>query len=231
MNRLTVITSIFKAEKFIKDAIESGVNQTIPFDWIVINDCTPDNSMEIARNLLNYRALFLNHTDNYGQAYSYNEGVSLAKTDYIAYLDADDLSKHKRFEMQIKFLDSHPDIWCVGSHAMVIDQDDAVVGEYNYPKEKHEDIVNHLSKEKFSPMLHPTVMFRKKGFLGYDLEKPLNYLCDDLDLWCRSIKAGLKFANIQESLIYYRKHPNSLSERYSKEIYQESKRILKQYNF
>ena len=232
MNKLTVITSIFNAEKFIKDALESGINQTYKnFDWILIDDCCTDKSMEMIEPIYNFFTSMLTHEKNLGQAASYNQAIELAKTEYITYLDADDLSKHKRFATQVEFLDKNPDIWCVGTHAIVIDQDDNFVGEYNYPPEKHEDIIKFLGKNRFSPMLHPSVMFRKKDFLGYDLNKPLNYLCDDLDLWCRSILKGLKFANIPEHLIYYRTHPGSLSNRFSKEIVQEADRILKQYKF
>jgi glycosyltransferase involved in cell wall biosynthesis len=140
--------------------------------------------------------------ENVGLARALNEGIKHCTGDYIARMDTDDISLPKRFELQEKFLDTHPDIFLLGSAVIEIDE------RGNYMNER----IMPLSLEEIKkvmprtcPFVHPSVIFRREIFnegLLYS-EKCRRY--QDIELWYRIVLAGYKVANTQEVLVKYRK--------------------------
>jgi glycosyltransferase involved in cell wall biosynthesis len=131
-----------------------------------------------------------------------NLGLSLARADLVARMDADDVCEPERLARQWEFFQQHPDVDLVGSDLTVIDNDGQALGERHYPA-SHNEIIAALSR--FSPLAHPSVMFRKEVVVaagGY-----LTDMCSaDYDLWNRLYLAGARFANLPEPLLRYRVH-------------------------
>ena len=111
---ISVIMSVYNGERYLKDSIESILNQSFSdFEFIIINDGSTDNSNNI---IIEYsksdsRIVFVNQK-NIGLTKSLNKGLKIAKGEYIARQDSDDISDEKRFENQINFLIKGYDICC-----------------------------------------------------------------------------------------------------------------------
>ena len=123
MPRVSVILPAYNAEAYLKEAIDSILNQTFPdFQLIVINDCSTDGTEEIIRQYADPRLVPVKNEKNLGIAATLNRGLSLAQGDYIARMDADDISLPHRLERQVAYLDAHPDIAVLGTNVETFDE-------------------------------------------------------------------------------------------------------------
>lgn len=104
MPKFSVVIPLYNKEGFIEKTLQSVIDQTFKdFEVIIVNDCSTDNSLAIAKNCKDERILFVEHAVNKGLSASRNSGIRNSKADYIAFLDADDLWKPTFLE-KIDFL-------------------------------------------------------------------------------------------------------------------------------
>lgn len=203
--KLSVVLPVYNTKEcYLREAIESILNQTFTdFEFIIINDGSTDNSVE--KVILSYtdnRIRYIKQ-ENQGIARSLNNGFALAQGEYIARMDADDISLPERFAKQIAFLDAHQDISLCGTAITKFRKDKTRV--IIYPSEPR--ILDCL---QMTCVAHPTVMLRITDFRKYNLEYNPDYKCEDYELWSRALRY-LKFYNISEPLLHYRIHENNLS--------------------
>lgn len=221
--KLSIITTVYNCEKFIKDSLLSVLNQTYKdFQWIIVNDGSTDSTWEIVTETVldDPRIELVNNSENKKIPFRRNQAISLAKGDYIAIHDGDDISLPHRFETQVEYLNKFEDVFCVGSHAISIDHNGNQTGVMNYPPAKNRQIVISLLRMKQNPMIDPTTMFRKIDFNnlgGYTLDSSI-YTVPDMDLWARALVAGKKLANIYDALIRYRKNPDGMTQKHKSEM-------------
>lgn len=207
---VSVIMPVHNAGKYISQAIESVLSQTLTnFELIIIDDTSSDNSRKIMKKYAksDHRIRILINKTNTQVAASLNMGIRQAKSDLIARMDADDIAHPIRLELQYDLLSKHPDIAVVGANIQIIDKSGKTVSRRVY-KEKDRDIKRTMYR--YSPFAHPTVMMRKsvwKEFGGYDVSK---VPCEDIDLWFK-IGSKYQFANLNKYLLYYRLIPSSNS--------------------
>ncbi len=197
--KISVLTSVYKGEEFIKAAADSVLNQTYTnFEWIIINDATPDGSIKVLENYSDPRIKIYHNENNIGLAASLNKGWELCKGEYIARVDTDDVCRLDRFKKQLAFMESNKDISVMGSW---VNQTGDWTGVWKTPA-THEEIKCKLLFN--SAMAHPTVFIRKKDFddNGFRYSEELRKI-QDYDLWSRAIQK-LKFVNIPEVLLDYR---------------------------
>lgn len=222
---LTVITTLYNCEKYVKHSLESVVNQTIKkdFEWIILSDAPTDSTWDIVEkmNLRSFgsRVIRVASDENIKIPKRRNQAISMAKGKYIAIHDGDDISLPRRFELEVDFLEKNADVFCVGGHASKIDSTGGVIGSMSYPAEDHEGIVDQILKRK-NPMIDPTTMFNRQLFLdlkGYTTRNDI-YTVPDFDLWCKAILSGYKLANIKHEIIHYRVNPQGMTRRHSKEM-------------
>ncbi len=197
--KISVLTAVYNSAELIRPAIESVLNQTFgDFEWVIINDATPDNSIEIIESYDDPRIKIYHNQTNMGLAASLNKGLDLCTGEYIARMDTDDVCYPNRFEQQVKFMESHPEIAIAGSWVNLTGD---WKGLWKTPV-SHEEIQCKLLFN--SAIAHPTVIMRKsmldKFSLRYDdrLKK-----IQDYDLWVRASQV-VKLANIPEVLLDYR---------------------------
>lgn len=196
--------SVYNADKYLQEAVDSVLNQTYQdFEFIIINDCSKDKSAEILRNYekIHKKIILIDNVDNLGLTRNLNLALTIAKGKYIARMDADDVCEPTRFEKQRAYLKKHKNVDIIGSFSTNINQDGEITGNRTVPV-THNDIM--LLLPKLCPMTHPTVMFRKSS-----LKKLCNYnikynTSQDYDMWFRAASAGLKFHNLPEYLLKYR---------------------------
>jgi glycosyltransferase involved in cell wall biosynthesis len=199
--------SVYNAEEFLKPAIESILNQTFTdFEFIIINDGSTDKSLEIIKSYHDSRIVILNQK-NQGLSKSLNNGIKISKGEFIARMDADDISYSNRFQKQMKFLTDNTNCVVVGSNANCIDLKGRFLFKTNLAL-TNKEIKNKLPESHF---FHSSTIFNKKAFskAGQYPEEIFQYF-EDKVLWNKMAKTG-EFANLPDTLIKYRMVPSSIS--------------------
>lgn len=204
--RISVLMPVYNSEKYLKESIDSILNQTYNnFEFIIIDDGSTDKSNEIIKSYTDTRIRLIENKENLGLIKSLNKGILEVQTDYIARMDSDDISDLSRLEKQLKFMEENKEIGVCGTNYKVIDQEFIS----NHPL-KHVDI-----KEAFlhlgSVIAHPSVMIRtnvlKENNIKYD---PRFQHMEDFRLW-EQLLSLTQFANLAEPLLNYRRHENQIS--------------------
>ena len=196
---------VYNSELYIKEAIDSILNQTFSdFELIIIDDASTDKSVEIIQSYTDSRIQLILKPKNSGYTNSLNYGLTIAKGEYIARMDSDDISLPTRFEKQVTYLDANSEYILCGSQYQII-------GTNKITKNPclHEEIKVRLISE--CCIAHPSVMFRlnkmKEFGLKYNNEREP---AEDYDLWLKLVFIG-KIANLNEVLLHYRIHENQVS--------------------
>lgn len=214
MPKISVILPVYNGQKYLRPAIESILNQTYTdFELIVLNDGSTDNSLEIIKSYIDPRIIIVDQK-NIGSPATLNVGLKLAKGEYIARQDHDDVARKNRFIIQSKFLDDNPDVAVVGSWASIIGFDETVIGMHKHPF-KEEEIRFFLNFN--NPFVHSSLMFRREIFAtvgGYSTD-PARQPPDDFELLARISKVS-KLRNIPEILQEYREVRDSISRKMAK---------------
>ena len=136
MLRVSVVMPVYNGERFLAAAIESVLSQTFSdFEFIIVDDGSRDGS---ARTIQDYakrdsRIRVIEHRDNRGEASARNTGIAAATGDYIAGMDADDVSLPERLRRQAEFLDAHAEIGGVGVSARRVSEDLKPIQDYKLP--------------------------------------------------------------------------------------------------
>ncbi len=195
---VSVIMSVYNAEKYLRDTLESICSQTYPhIELIIVDDASTDSSLEIIQEFserLNVN--IIKHSKNMKLAFSLNEAIELSKGDFLARMDADDIMPPDRIKIQVEYLNSHPKITVVGGQAVKIGMESS---RLSYPL-THEEIKAQLLFE--NALAHPAVMVRKNILYKYDT----NCLAgQDYDLWSKLIWK-VEFANVSDIVLNYNVH-------------------------
>lgn len=203
--KISVIMPVYNGEKYLKEAIESILNQTFKdFEFIIINDGSTDNSDKIINAYDDSRIKYL-FQENKGLPATLNRGIEIATGYYIARMDQDDISHANRLHEEVNFLDQNPDIYLVGTWIDIIDDQSNHLSITKYPLTS-----NYIRRAMTynNPFAHGSVMFRKKIVEKYN--DNLKY-AEDYDLWSR-IAPRYETANIPKILYQWRVNPNGMSQ-------------------
>ena len=204
MNNLplvSVIMPIYNSGKYLKNGLESIINQTYRnFEVIIVDDSPEDDgSLAIIRSFNDKRIKYVKPKERLGLVKSMNYAIKLSNGEFCARMDADDISHIKRFEIQVKYLQENEDVGVVGSNCYIINKQNKIIGAYEYPSDDNDIKLKMLFN---SPIVHPSVMIRKK-ILSENLYNEDCFCCEDYELWSRLIYKT-KFHNIKDKLIKYR---------------------------
>jgi len=221
---ISIISTFYNCDKYICQSVESILSQTYAnFEFIIINDGSTDKTVEKINFYKDSRIIFINHEDNKGIARRRNEAIFKANGKYACVHDGDDISLPNRLEKQCEFLENNNSIFCVGTHAIKINENGDEIGMMDYPPVNHDEIVKMFGGIISNPIIDSSSMFRIKDFNnlgGYSMEAN-RYLIPDLDLWMRALTENKIFANIPQPLIRYRVNPDGMTQKYKRKmIYQ-----------
>ena len=209
--RISVIMSVYNAEVYLEEAIESILNQSFSdFEFLILDDCSVDNSAHILSIFASRdaRIKVFTNKENLGLTKSLNKLIFLANGEFLARMDADDISLVERFKEQISFFNTHPAVDIVGTFSQDISEIGEVMGERTVPV-SHKEIIKLLPK--LNPLSHPTVMMRASVISkigGYDERFRTS---QDYHLWFKAIGNGFKINNIPKTLFQYRMNDNYAS--------------------
>lgn len=227
--KVSIIMGIYNCAATLPAAVESILEQTYDnWELIMCDDGSDDNSYEVAQNIAKRfpeKIILLKNEYNMRLAATLNRCLKYARGEYVARMDADDISMADRLETQIKFLENNPEYACVGSNMIIFDEK----GEHG------ERVMPEKTKKatllKTTIFAHPTIMMKRSVYQklgGYTVSKS-TMRAEDLDLWFRFVHAGYKGYNIQRPLYKYRESEKDLKKRSLRVAFQTSKVFLNGY--
>lgn len=208
--RISIIMPVHNGERYISDAIKSVLNQTFKdFEFIIINDFSNDKTLEIIKSFNDPRIITINNSVQLGVAKSLNIALNETRGQYIARMDADDVCLPYRLERQYIYMKKNTKIDICGSFAYRIDSESKL--SKNIWKEPTSDGEIKAIMLFSCPLIHPTVFFRKETFTKHKLKYNEDYTsAQDYELWSRVMDYVI-FANIDEPLLFYRIHSDSIT--------------------
>ena len=192
-------------------AVDSILRQTLSdLELIIYDDGSAPDAAQYIRQLQGRddRIRLYGADENHGLAFSLNECVKLARGKYVARMDADDVSDPERLRSEYDFLEANPQYsWC-GTNAYLFN-DSGVWGEREMP-----EIPQETDYLRFSPYIHPSVMYRREVIAVHTYEISEDTLrCEDYEIFMRLRQNGFCGYNIQKPLFYYREDDNSYQRR------------------
>lgn len=195
----SIVMSVYNGEVFLADAIESILQQTYAnFEFIIIDDASTDNSLEIIQSYNDPRIIIIQNNENLFLACSLNKGIRIAKGDYIVRMDADDVSMPERIMKQVSFMERNPQVGISGTCSEIIGYG---TGFSNYSRDD-QTIKFKLLHE--CHLLHPTLIIRKELIIDNDLFYNEEFRKNqDYELFIRAIDQT-EYANLPDILIKYR---------------------------
>jgi glycosyltransferase involved in cell wall biosynthesis len=213
MKRLvSIVMSTFNESEFeLQNSIDSILNQTYDtIEFIIVHDNPSDiktRELLLKNESKDKRIKLIINNRNIGLAESLNKGISFAKGDIIARMDADDISMPNRIETQISHLDEHM-LDVVSSNCIYIDENNQIIGGKSDIPTKPNSLRRILPYG--SSIIHPSVMFKKQVFM--DVGGYRNFdVAQDYDLWLRILTGNYKIGSINEPLLHYRLREKSIS--------------------
>ena len=197
---------------FLETCIHTVLNQTFKdFEFVIVVEPN-ENNIQFLKSVMakDNRIRLIENESRLGLAGSRNKAIEGSSGEYIALIDGDDYCDLNRFEHQVKFLDNNQDISVLGTNMYLIDEEDKIVGERNYPE------MDKKVKKFFlitMAIANPTVMVRRKDIDEVGLFNEKFTKAEDFELWMRFLRSNKRMHNIQQKLVYYRLPPKGVSKR------------------
>lgn len=209
--RITVLMSVYNGEKFLRDAIDSILNQTYrDFEFVIYDDCSTDNTLNIIESYNDSRIICRRNVINRGLTWNLADGVSSSKADYIVRMDGDDIAYPHRLEKQLEWMDRHPEITIMGTPVSYFHETPGDGGVAPQPQD--DATIKALLFISFT-ILHPSIIIRRQDLVRNKLNYDSSFrYSQDHALYLECIRAGLKFANYSAPLLYMRSHNGSISQ-------------------
>jgi len=206
--KVTVLMSVYNGERYLNEAVDSILTQTFrDFEFLIIDDASTDRTPEILRGYDDQRIRIVTNEENLGLTKSLNKGLALARGEYVARMDADDISVPERLEKQVLFLEKNSDIGVLGTAVQYIDEFGKPSQIIKWPQR---DSLIKWQLCFMDPIAHPSVIVRRKLLMdggGYN-EKII--FAQDYDLWVR-LSPRTRFENHKDVLVYLRKTKENIS--------------------
>ncbi len=209
---VSVIMGVYNRKQFLDIAIESLLRQSLrDCEFILVDDGSTDGSADIlaAHARQDGRIVLISNANNQGISKSLNLAIARAQADYLAVMDSDDVALPHRLEKEFQFLEDHPEMVLVGSHAMLVDFGGAEIrADVDLPT-SHRDIDEALLGSGW-PLIHPSVMMRSSAVRdigGYNESYRSNV---DHEIFLRLAEKG-QLANLEDVLVAYRVHHRAMT--------------------
>lgn len=220
---VTVFMPVYNAERYLREAIDSILNQTFTdFELLIVNDGSTDKSVEIVESYKDERIKLVHNDGNKGLPYTRNRGLELAQGKYMAIMDADDVSVKERLQIQYDIMEKKKDLVVLASGKELLSED----GKDTYgPKEKlfsflfygksnqiQMDLMFHNVLVNSSTMIR--LDFLKKNKIQYN-EKC--FVMQDYEMWTQIATCNGQMQLLRKALVKYRTHQENITSRSRKE--------------
>lgn len=196
---VTIGIPCYNVAKTLELSIKSVLAQSYTnFELIITDDGSTDDTIGVVEKFNDERIILISDQQNKGISYRLNQQIDLAHGDYFLRMDGDDIMFPNRVKDQIDFLVNHPEIDVLSSQAVVIDENNNIIGfrKCNHIPQEPDDAMRD------SPILHPTVAGKIEFFRKYHYDEDLCGV-EDRDLWTRALVDSI-FYELQKPLLFYR---------------------------
>lgn len=213
LQHISVIMAVYnESDYMIRQSIDSILNQSHQeFEFIIVND-NPYNQ-NIKDILINYkkkdkRVVYIFNERNIGLAESLNIALKIAKYDFIARMDADDIAFENRLEKQLNYISNHSNVDLIGTNVVFIDDNNNTMKNNNKIISDFKEI--NIKLPHYNTCYHPTWFFKR--IIADDINGYRNFPCaQDYDFLLRALNKGYILENMNEDLLFYRIRENSIS--------------------
>ncbi len=211
---ITVVMPAYKAEEFLLEALMSVKAQTYT-EWELIvvedgsKDCTEEIVKDFASSLVERNIQYVHHSQNQGVSAARNTAIKLAKGEFLAFLDSDDIWKEYHLELSIRELQLSGADLAHSAIEVFNNKTRKTIIVINPSDEEIADFPNSFFKRCY--VLMPTVVVKRSIFqkLG-DFDQKIK-IAEDYDYWLRIVEAGFKFVYVPGIHALYRKNITSLT--------------------
>ena len=213
--RVSVVMPIYNGAEFLALSIDSVLAQTLPdFELILVDDGSTDGTAEIIRRYAAAdRRIVPIAKANSGISDTLNQGLAVARADWIARLDSDDLMLPERLARQLAFVEADPELIAAGSYYEIIDPAGRSHGTRLPLPRTRDELAGFLAAREPLSFLHPSMIYRRQAALdlgGYDKRTEP---AEDVALFARMLATGAPILIQPEVLLRYRVHSNTISAR------------------
>lgn len=208
MPKVSVILPVYNGEKYLAEAVDSILGQTFTdVELLLLNDGSTDGSEAIIQAYKDDRIVYVKNEKNNGLIYTLNKAIALARGEYLARMDADDVALPERLQKQVSQLEQ--------SGAAVLFTRVKLIDAGGKPLPPWKDDADNVAPQRIKNFLkndnclaHPTVMGKTALFKKYGYRYNQKY-SEDYDLWLRLLADGLRIEKLEEPLLLHRILPTS----------------------
>ncbi len=199
---VSILMPVYNTAPFLREAIDSILQQSFAdFELIVLNDCSPDDADEILDSYCDQRIIRYKGEKNVGLANVLNVGLAMARGKYIARMDSDDISLPNRLQVQVDYLEQHPQIDLCSTAMKLFGELQSV----SVLKPTMDEI--KITALFYSPILHASSMWRREKFVVNNLFFDQHFVpAEDYRLWTLALLKGIQMTNLPDVLYKYRIH-------------------------
>lgn len=199
MTKVSVVSTVYNDEEHIDSVADSILNQEYgDYEWLILDDQSTDSTPQKLSQLADshQQVRVVRPPDRLGRALSLNKVVDMARGEYIAQQDIDDVSYPNRLTLQAAYLDENPDVGVVGGYYERIDdiRDEVYIRE---PPTNHRELTRALTR--YIPFAHTLVMFRKEAWRDAGKYPEIDDL-EDICLWINMVDSGWKLGTVPRNL-------------------------------
>ena len=207
MPLISVVMPMFNTRRYVEQAIESILSQTLgDFELLAVDDGSTDDTADLVDRISRRDArVKVIRVANRGATAAMNVGVERASGEFIARFDADDISLPQRFEKQVRFLQDHPEYVAVGSAVLMIDADGRPLRRATWPTTHEANDQALMMGDNQGGLPHPAAMIRASAMRRIGGYREKFVVSQDKDLWLRLGEIG-RLENLPEVLVHYRAH-------------------------
>lgn len=204
---ISVIMPVWNGEKYLREAVDSILNQSFTdLELLVIDDGSTDATPEILRSYTD-RRLRLHRLEHAGIVVALNHGLAHARSEWIARLDADDVSEPRRLELQWRAVTRYADTVLCHAAVTFFGEGKGLIGPARLPRSRSFTALRLCYQ---CPVVHSTVLFKKAAALAVGGYLHEERHAEDFSLWGRLLEHG-RFMALSQKLVRFRCHPQSVS--------------------
>jgi glycosyltransferase involved in cell wall biosynthesis len=221
MPLVSVLMPVYNASQYLMESIESVLQQSFTdFEFVIVDDGSTDDSVSVIKTYDDSRIRLIRNEHDF--ILSLNMGIKRSVGKYVARMDSDDLMLPDRLQKQVDYMEEHPDIAVCGSYAEFFGVGTGMMRGHS----RHKDLISDMLL--YNPLIHPSVMMRRVIFENHEYKR--DYPCaEDYKLWTDLAMGSLRFSNIPEILLKYRRSENQVTHTRWQEVLLSTRKIQLEY--
>ncbi len=206
---ISVLMPVYNGMKYLAEAVESIRAQTFrDFEFIIVDDGSTDRSLQMLQRFAKDDArIRILSRPNTGIVGALNDGLAVARGQYIARMDSDDIALPERFALQLRYMQAHPELVAIGSSVLMADPSGRALKDFTACTDSQK-LRSNIVEIKDIGLIHPTLMARRDVLERVGGYRQQYNLVEDFDLFFRLLDEG-ELGNVPEVLLIYRQHQAS----------------------